>query len=46
MSEGGDVGDGARGGHGGAVLQHYQVDPGLELVHRVKHDLTVLKYLI
>ena len=40
----GDVGDGARGGDGGPRVQQHQVDPGLELVHRVQHNLTILKH--
>ena len=43
VSQPGDVSDGARGGDRGPGVQQHQVNPGLELVHRVQHNLAVLK---
>ena len=38
-----DVGEAARPRHPRPALQHHQVQPRLELVHRVQHDLPSLQ---
>ena len=38
-----DVGDAAGAGHPRPALQQHQVQPRLELVHRVQHDLPGLQ---